>query len=260
MKKASPLTNVVLLLCCCVAVMNAQTTQPASDPQAVALAEQSVAAITGRIGVTDVTLIGNVAWRGQASGTFRLVALGNGESRMDLSLSNGTETEIRDAQTGVSRGKWATPDNRSGKLAFHNTLTDAAWFFPALGSLAMKPNVVLTYVGQEMHEGSSVQHIHSHVYQTGPSSKYGPQHLSDMDFYLDSGTLLPVFVTFNVHPDNNAYIDLLTKVEFSQYEKINGVEVPTHIRRYQQGYLMLDLSVTGATFNSGPLLSLFAVN
>jgi hypothetical protein len=233
---------------------------PPSDPQAVAFAAQSISAIAGGVSITDVTLSGNVTWNGSDTGSATLKALGTGESRMDLALTSGTHTEIRDAQTGVSLGQWTNPDNAAGNFADHNCRTDAVWFFPILGSLQAGPNTVLSYMGPENRNGAAVQHIESYVYQAGQFPSPSPQQLSTMDFYLDATSLLPVAVTFNAHPDNDANTNLPVEVDFSNYEIVNGVGVPMHIQKYQSGTLMVDLLVTGASFNSGPPLSIFAIN
>jgi hypothetical protein len=81
-----------------------------------------------------------------------------------------------------------------------------------------------------------------------------------MEFYLDATTLLPTAATFNVHPDNGAATHLLVEVDFSNYQAISGAVVPTHVQRYQQGNLMVDITVTGASFNTGIPLSIFAIN
>jgi hypothetical protein len=236
---------------------------PTSSPQAVAYAAESIAALTGGITISDVTLTGSVTWNGSESGTATLLVLGMGESRMDLALAIGTRTEIRDAQTGVPLGQWIAPSNASGLFAPQNCATDAAWFFPALGSLAAGPNVVLSYIGQQTWNGTNVQHIQSYVYNAiqpppgpGPSS----QQLSTMDFYLDATSLLPVAITFNAHPDNNSGINLPVETDFSNYQTIGGITVPMHIQKYQQGDLMIDVVVSGAAFNTGLQLSIFTVN
>jgi len=130
--------------------------QPASDPQALAYAAQSIAAMSGSTAISDVTLTGTVTWNGGSTdtGTATLRALGTGESRMDLALTSGVRTEIRDARTGVQLGQWLAPNNTSGYFASQNCWTDAVWFFPALGSLAAGPNVVLSYIGQETRNGA----------------------------------------------------------------------------------------------------------
>ena len=241
-----------------------QNQPPTSDPQAVALASQSIAALTGGTAIGDVTLTGSVTWSGGAApetGTATLLASGTGESRMNLVLPSGTRTEIRDASTGEPQGQWIAESGASGLFASQNCATDAAWFFPALGSLVAGPNVVLIYVGQETRNGAAVQHIQSYVYQANsPGVSPSPQQLSTMDFYLDVTTLLPVAITFNAHPDNNAGTNLPVEVDFSGYQVLNGGMVPTHIQRSLQGNVLVDITVTGAFFNTGLPLSDFAIN
>jgi hypothetical protein len=246
-----------IALACCIA--SAQN-RPASDPQALSYAAQSIAAMTGNVSISDVTLTGNVTWNGSETGTATLRALGTGESRMDLALTSGTRTEIRDAQTGVPLGKWIAPNNASGDFAYQNCFTDAVWFFPVLGSLAAGPNVVLLYIGQETRNEAAVQHIQSYVYQSGQSSSPTPQQLSTTDFYLDAATLLPVAAVFNAHPDNDMSTNLSVEVDYSNYQAIGGVTVPTHIQRYLQGNLLVDVTISSASFNTGLSLSVFAVN
>jgi len=238
--------------------------QPASDPQALAFAAQSIAAITGGSSVNDVTLTANAAWTGSdtETGNATLKALGTGESRVDLVLSGGTRTEIRDASTGFAQGKWTAQDGSSGPFESHNCFTDAVWFFPTLTSLSAGANVVLSYIGPETRNGTEVQHLQSYIYQ--PSQNAGgdpsPQQLSTMDFYLDASTLLPVAITYNMHPDEDANANILVEIDYSHYQMLGGVSVPLRIQRYSQGTLLLDLTVTSAEFNIGLALSTFAIN
>jgi hypothetical protein len=245
-------------------VLFSQNRLPASNPQAVSFASRSIAALTGGQAIQDVTLTGTVTWSGGASpetGTATLLASGTGESRMSLVLTSGTRTEIRDASTGVPQGKWISESGASGLFASQNCATDAAWFFPVLGSLAAGPNVVLTYVGQETRNGEAVQHIQSYVYQANSAGvNPSPQQLSTMDFYLDAATLMPVAIIFNAHPDNNASTNLPTEVDFSNYQIFNGILVPTHIQRFLQGNVLVDITISSASFNTGLPISDFAIN
>lgn len=235
---------------------------PASNPQALALAAQSIAALTGGESISDVTLTGSVTWNGTNTGSATLRALGTGESRMDLALSNGARTEIRDSQTGVAIGQWTNPDSTTGAIVFQNCQTDAVWFFSALGSLAVGPNIVLTYIGQETRSGEAVQHIQSSIYDPNWPSGVTPtdQQLSTMDFYLDATTLLPAAVTFNAYPDNSTTTNLLVEIDFSNYQTTNGILVPMQIQKYQQGNLLASLVLSGASFNTGIPLSIFSLN
>jgi hypothetical protein len=237
--------------------------QPASDPQALAYAAQSIAAMTGGNAISDVTLTGSVTWNaGADSGTATLQALGTGESRMGLGLADGTRTEIRDAQTGTALGQWINPDNTSGLYASQNCWTDAVWFFPPLGSLAVGRNVVLSYLGQETRNGSTVQHVQSYVYDPNWPVGVTPsdQQLSTMDFYLDASSLLPTAILFNSHPDGDATTNIPIEIDFSNYRSIGGINVPARIQRFLQGTLLVDISITSAAFNTGLQLSSFTVS
>src|SRR5437879_4527958 len=91
------------LLLCTVSAVAASA--PISDPLAVALAQQSVAALTGGTSVTDVTLNGNViSVLGSDSGTGTFEAKGTGASRVDLNLNSGTRSEVRSTVNGVPGG------------------------------------------------------------------------------------------------------------------------------------------------------------
>jgi len=242
--------------------LGAAQSLPTGDAQAVALAAQSVAALTGGIPVADVTLNGTVtriAGSDQQSGTVTLLAKGFSESRADLNLSGGNRSEIRNTNGNPNEGNWIGPDGTVHPIALHNCFTDPSWFFPALGTLAaaaMNPNIVLTYVGLEVLGQSSVQHIHAHTYDSYFSDA---QQLTAMDFYLDPQTLLPLVITFNEHPDADSMTDIAVQVLFSDYRSANGATVPFHIQRFVNNTLILDIQLASSTINSGIADSIFTV-
>lgn len=233
-----------------------------SDSQALAYASQSIAAMTAGSSINDITMAGNVTWNGSDTGTVTLRAMGTGESRIDLVLASGTRTEIRDASTGLPLGKWIAQDGTSGFYALQNCWADAAWFFAPLGSLAVGPNVILSYVGQENRNSLTVQHIVSKINQSGQELSLGIDavQLSTMDFYLDASTLLPVALTYTDHPDDDANTGIPVEVDFSEYQSINGVTIPTRIQRYLQRTLVLEVAVTGVSANTGLSVTDFNVD
>jgi hypothetical protein len=234
-----------------------------SDPQAAAYAVQSIAAMTGLAVIRDVTVTGNVTWTlgpdpETGTGTFR--AVGTGESRMDLELSSGTRTEIRDASTGTPLGKWIA-SNASGKFAFHNCLTDAVWFFPVLSSLSQgaNPNFVFSYIGQEQH--NEVPSLHIRVYQRSPiglTNSPVPR-LSRVDFYLDPNSYLPLAIAFNVHTDKDMHTTIPAEIRFANYQSVNGVQIPFHMQRLLNGTVVLEVTLTSALFNTGLPQNLFSL-
>jgi hypothetical protein len=230
---------------------------PTSDPQAVTLANQSFSALVGRTQINDVTLTGTIvrtAGSDVGTGTVTLKALGTSQSRLDMSLSDGQHSEIRNLSNGSPQGLWIAANNSAHSAANHNSMTDAAWFFPALTILSQASNTTLlfTYVGQETRNGNSVQHIRA---SQNISSSVDPsgliQALSTEDIYLDASSLLPVALTFNAHPDSNALANIPVEVGFSNYQVVNGVKIPFRIQELFNGTLFLDVTVQSAAVNSG---------
>jgi hypothetical protein len=182
---------VVLLVCSIPSIARPVGTKEKtqqSSTKALSYATQAMAALTGGNALTDATLTGTATWPlgpETESANATLLASGPNESRMDLTLSSGIRTEIRDAQTGARIGEWVAPDQSSGMFAYHNCVTDAVWFFPALGALAGGSNIIFTYIGQETRNGGSVQHIQSYQPSSTAvgSSGFNPQQLSVMDFF-----------------------------------------------------------------------------
>src|SRR5438094_985537 len=127
---------------------------PASDPYAVSLAQQSITALTGGSVLSDSTLLGNTTWiagSDQESGTVTLNVKGLRESRVDLNLSNGTRTQIRNDTAGYPQGASILNGGNQQTWATHNCWVNPSWFFPALSYLAATsdPSLVFSYIGVE---------------------------------------------------------------------------------------------------------------
>lgn len=255
--------HLLFILSIPVLALGQNTPARVNDPQALSYAALSINALTGGTAITDATLTGTVTWiagSDKETGTATLWASGQRESRVEFALSGGSRIEIRDAQTGVTKGKWIAPNDKAGKFSFHNCQTDAVWFFPPLSSLAPSPTLALSYAGQETYKGKSAYHLHSYVRQSTQHLTRWVKELSAMDFYLDATTMRPLAVMFNIHPDNNARSNVPVEVDYSDYRSISGVLVPTHIKKYVQGTLLIDLSISAAEFNTGIALSTFSMN
>jgi hypothetical protein len=242
-------------------------TSVASNPAAVSLATKSLAALTGTTQIADVTLTGTAtrtAGSDIESGNITLKALGTLNSRMDLIVSSGTRSEIRNASNGLPQGQWLAPTGSVSSMATHNCFTDAAWFFPALTVLsqASSPSVTVTYIGPETKNNISVQHLHFALNSTTQTTGTGNPiiTLSSTDIYLDATSLLPVALAFNTHPDNDTLVNIPIEVDFSNYQAVNGVQVPFRIQKFLNGSLFLDLTIQSASLNSGLTDSAFTPN
>jgi hypothetical protein len=239
-------------------------TSSTSSQQATMLLAKSATALTGSTALQDVMLSGTaerIAGSDDDTGTVVLKATADGHSRIDLNLSSGNRSEIRSLDTNGPVGAWSGPDGAQHAISNHNLMTDASWFFCAFTLARMTSSQVITatYIGQESLNEQTVLHV-----SVTPrlSTGYGQtllQHLSQMDLFVDPATSLPVALSFNVHPDNNASLDIPVQIQFSDYRNINGVHIPFHIQKFINNSLVLDLKIQSAALNSGLPTSVFAV-
>ena len=235
-----------------------------SDPQALTISAAALAAMTKGVSVSDVTLTGTATETAGATvntGAATFKAKGYFEARTDFSAS-GDSIVRAVGSSGYPVGSWTTGDGMSHPLAFHNALVDAAWFFPALSclSIATQPNAVLKYVGQETRYGTSVQHIR--FWRVADGSLANQALLTDLsaiDVFLDASTFLPSAITYNTHPENDASRSFLVEVRYSNYQPVNGIQVPFHVQKFLSNSLIVDFQAAQAAINSGLSDSDFAV-
>ena len=262
---------ITLVLCLAIPIpsrpQQSTSTTTTTSPQATTLLAQSSSALSGTTTVSDVTLSGTVqsiAGSDDETGTVSLEAMAPGESRMDLTLSASIRSEIRtfDAN-GNLIGAWSGSDGIQHPISYHNMLTDSSWFFPALtvSRLVSNSAEIETYVGQETLNGQAVLHLSvSRPPSVAVTSTPVIEHLSMMDFYLDPTTLLPVALMFTTHPDDNFLVDIPVQILFSDYQTINGVQIPFHVQKFLNNSLLLDLQIQTAVLNSGLSPSGFGVS
>jgi hypothetical protein len=236
----------------------------AGSTQAITLLAQSLASLTGHATLTDVTLSGTarrISGSDDESGAAVFKALASGAGRMDLNLSSGKRSEVSDISK-VPAGAWSGTDRVSHPIAFHNLISEPAWFFPAfaIARRLSDSGYVASYVGHETHNGAAVEHIS--VSQTAPLANPPGgatfEHLTQIDFFLDSATLLPSAIDFNVHPDNNALLDIPVEVQFTDYRAVDGAQVPFHIEKLLNNSLILDFQAQSVTLNTGLAASTFS--
>ena len=243
-----------------------QTSATQSSPaQAVALLQQSLAALVGNMTLSDITLTGSVrriAGSDDETGTATLQAVSNCSARLNFTFSSGTSSETSNLFAAPA-GTWTGPDGLSHRAAPHNLLAETAWFSPAL-SIARRlsgSSFVANYIGPETRNGQAVVHVSvsqpvlPNILPVDPALA----HLTQVDFFLDSTTLLPARLTFNIHPDDNELFDISVEIHFSDYRAVNGAQVPFHVQRFVNGSLFLDLQFQSVNLNTGLAASTFGV-
>jgi hypothetical protein len=264
--------KIVSIVCCCVLSLSALTfakspavtTTATSATQVVQLLQQALAALSPNITTSDTTLSGSAHYTAGADdeiGTTTLQALASGASRVVLELPSGTQTEIRNLTGGVPTGEWIDESGVSHAIVYHNLFNEPAWFSPvaSITRVLATPQLVPSFVGTETINSQTVNHI---SISRAPTDSEAPEiafaHLSQLDLYLDATTSLPQSLSFDIHPDNNAGLDIPIVVQFSDYRSVNGSLIPFHIQRYvNTSALVLDIQLSSATINTGIPVSTF---
>jgi hypothetical protein len=227
-----------------------------SNPAAIALLNSSVTAQVGTTTVNDVSLSASgtlTIGPSQQSGATQLKATAVGQSRIDLSLSTGTNTEIRTI-AGIPGGEWSSGSSTENQIPAHNLLSDPSWFFPLLGEVrALGAQYVVQLIGSDSVAGKNVTHLQISQLQPAviAASTFAIQKLSQSDLYIDSTTLLPVALFYNTHPDNDANTNISIQVLYSNYQTVNGMQVPFTIQKFINNSPVLNLQVQSAAFNTG---------
>jgi hypothetical protein len=239
-----------------------QSANPVPAPPS-ALLQQSLNVLASNTPLTDITLTGTarrIAGSTDESGSATLKATSTA-SRIDLSLPSGDRSEIRNNVGSPAPGAAAQPQgswsdaNGSHPMSFHNLLTEPSWFAPAFAlSHSLGANgYTANYIGHETKDSIAVEHFT--VASTFPgldaTTAATFQRLSQIDLYLDSSTLLPSSMSFNIHPDNNMLLDIPIDIHFSDYRAVNGAQIPFHVQKFLNNGLILDLQFTNATLNTG---------
>ena len=243
----------LVTICLVITAQRSHAQQTSSD--VLTILRASLAAQAGKETVQDITLTGNVesiAGSDDETVPFTFKGTLSGSARTDIQLSSGTLTEIRTIATSGPTGTWSRGDDVQHPISGHNLMTDPAWCSPVLivERLLSNPAVMVSYLGTEdgLAHFQANQPVPTGTVATSTSLV---QHLGQVDLYLDPKTFLPVKLSLNTHPDDNALLDLPVLIEFSNYQAVSGVTVPMHVQKQLNGTLALDVQVQNVAVNSG---------
>jgi hypothetical protein len=247
-----------LLLCVFLVELPLSSQQSISQStSAPILLQQSLAVLAGNNSISDATLTGSarrIAGSDDESGTVTLKVLSSGAVRLDFTFPSGPRSEFKSSISNSPVGSWSGPDGVSHQIASHNLVNDWGWFpLFTLASSATTQNYAVSFSGPETRNSEAVLHIVA-AQQFPALSADGAafmQHLSQIDIFLHATTLLPSSIAYNIHPDNNALLDIPAELRFSDYRVVNGSQIPFHIQKFINNSLVLDLQFQSAALNSG---------
>jgi hypothetical protein len=279
-----------ILLCLCSLIpvpLSAQQSTPSAvaapslpqpNAQGPALIMQSLAAATGGVQVTDVTLSGTstvASPTGGQSGSITLTATAIGQEQLTFEAPDGTHTDTRDFSAGRRAGKFSAPNGVGGNTPPQSLPgIHPAWFFPAfvMATGSSSANFAQSDLGQETRNGAAVRHVAIWNQPSGAAVPFQAslQRLTEHDLFLDPATSLPVAMTFRFrafNPKNpdapfrpipTAPVEVEEEVRYSDYRQVQGVPVAFHIQIYMNRALVDDIQISSVAINTGATIA--AVN
>lgn len=185
------------------------------------------------------------------SGNAKLVASADGSSSLQLELSHSSRTENQTSFTSGQTCNWTGTDGVAHQAASHNCMTSFAWFMPAVTLLGGHQTASINSALMSTSAQQFIDLRQQQTAATGMDTRSAEllAHLTTTDLYIDPTTHLPSALAYQLHPDGNASADIPVEVIFSNYQVVNGVNIPFRIQRYLNGTLNLDLTVTQASVN-----------
>jgi hypothetical protein len=234
------------------AATNSQRPTP-QGASGITWAQQAMQALTGGNPVSSVTESGSVTAQlggNQGQGSISLGSTGLMTNQLTLTISAGQLSESRSWDGSNPSGQWTGLDGRVHQMAQQNCWTDAVWFFPAMSLLSdyLDPNLTFIDLGQVQYSGGAAEHIQ--VYRSfsflPPDVQEQMQALTTVDFYLNSQTALPIAMSFASHGDQNINASIPVAIVFSQYQSVNGVQVPYQVVQLVNGSPFFQISITNA--------------
>ena len=245
----------IVLLSCSAANVLAQQTLPTGVNSSSVLTQLATASLGGQV-IQQIHVFGTATWSVGGlldSGTANLTASTNGSSQMQLVLaSTGVRTETQSGAGSSADCQWAGADGVAHEVSVGNCWKPAVWFFPAL---SLQPSLLPSYLGViDLGLGSvgssanTYRHLESQLTFAGlPSTltaSITQQSITDLG--LDPSSLLPAILAYSVLPDNGVQTPIAIEIHYSNYQAVNGVQIPFLIQRYVNGSLQLAIVVNSA--------------
>jgi hypothetical protein len=188
------------------------------------------------------------------SGTAILEMDAAGHTKVTLDLEGQTTIDFASAP-GEEPGCTHTDAHAQVHVvAMHNCLSGNAWFFP-LGTVASALSA-----GSRSASCAKSSRAKDHCTLNAPLRHAHPksatafERLSAEEISFDPVTSLPSSLSYVTHPDDNFNRDIPVEIRFSDYREVDGAKVPFRIEKLLNGGVVLEISVTSATVNSGASL------
>jgi hypothetical protein len=232
------------------------------DPQALAIAQATFAAMGGATAVAEYqdSLVSGTAtiYSGGSSISCPITMKSKGlrETRSELQMTKGTNIRI----VNQGQGAIVRPDGSIKSLYSNNTFHEHVNQVPLLSVLAeyANGNVNLLYKGTAQIQGQPENVIEIDFV---PNLANGPMFasMSATVFFVNQATQMVDKIQRSTFYEGDQNATFNEETYFSNYQAVSGVLVPIHVTVYVDGKMDTDLLFTSVTLNVGLPDSDFAI-
>ena len=233
----------------------AQTLAPAGvTPTGDSLADARQAFSHGQL-VEAINLRGHVmvyTGKGGDEGSIEMTATRSGVVDVDLHLRGGNSTEHQDAISPNRRCNWKTVTGHAHVIPPSNCFTSLPWFLPQVALQTSASSRIKSVDMGLTTEGSAPIRHHHHAFKMSDDPKQ--QVMTDRitlwsaaDLRLSPATNLPIDLTYLLRNEGRPDLTISSRTTFADYRTQSGVTLPFRIKRYLNGALVMDITVSDAT-------------
>jgi len=223
---------------------------PQRDQQALTILNQALAAMASSV-PADSSATGTVTiveGSSTQNGTIQILTRGTAQTAETITSSAGQRAIIysKDDAKEVGAGQ-------SVNAPLELIVTDQSPDFPLPLLLSVLNNVdeAIRYIGQEVLNGESAQHIQ--VWNTFASKprlrELAP--FSTKDIWFDSASGLPLKIAYIRQAGQGAVASFRVEVFFSNYNNVGGVLYPFQINKSYNGTPWQTITIQSVSFNTG---------
>ena len=230
------------------------------DPNAVAVIQQSLAAMGSGQPFVDVQVTGTTTLYGDSgSVSYPITLQGTGRVnvRSSITKSSGVRVFVTDDKATCVNGVLDT-STADTPIDLYARRID---FVPALTILAdyTQPDIQVQYLRADTLGGANVDVVALSFLPPGLNPSPQAYSATQRTFFIDQATGYVLKVQYTTITDATTLTGLNTEIVFSDYQIFNGFAVPLDQQTFINGNLGIDLSLSTVVFNIGLDSSLFAM-
>lgn len=232
-------------------------TPPPTDPLALSIAQQAIAALGGfsAIGqISDLTSTGQFTKETVSppmTDVVRTYVKGKDRVRMETDTANGLSFVVYAQGQGFH-----SEQGNEEWLRTHSVVDRGLEQFPAfrLAVLLTAPQVSVSMGDVTRLNGEPVYEIKiCRVLNFDALTNSMVSHSSRVEFLIDQKSYLPLRLRYYVHPEKDARVDWSMDITYSDYRPIQGVLMPFAVTQSFSGQQLGEFQISAIQANTGGL-------